>query len=130
MNQKIGAISLLVRDYDEAISFYVDKLGFILIEDTDMGNGKRWTLVAPHNSTEACLLLAKASSPEQLLHVGDQTGGRVFLFLHTDDFWFDYNRMKENDVRFLEEPRNESYGTVVVFEDLYGNKWDLLETIS
>ena len=135
MNQKIGSVSLLVRDYDEAISFYVDKLGFTLIEDTDMGNGKRWILVAPQNSTEAlrsdsgqaCLLLAKASSPEQLLHVGDQTGGRVFLFLHTDDFWRDYNRMKKNGVHFLEEPRNESYGMVVVFEDLYGNKWDLLQ---
>ena len=127
MKQKIGSVSLLVRDYDEAVSFYVDKLGFNLIEDTDMGNGKRWILVAPQNSTGACLLLAKASSPEQLLHVGNQTGGRVFLFLHTDDFWRDYNRMKENGVHFLEEPRNEPYGMVVVFEDLYGNKWDLLE---
>ena len=119
-----------MRDYDEAISFYVGKLGFDLIEDTDMGNRKRWILVAPQNSTGAYLLLAKASSPEQLLHVGNQTGGRVFLFLHTDDFWRDYNRMKELGVHFLEEPRNESYGTVVVFEDLYGNKWDLLETKS
>ena len=127
MKQNIGAVSLLVRDYDEAISFYVDKLGFDLIEDTDMGGGKRWILVAPHDSTQAFLLLAKASSPEQLLHVGNQTGGRVFLFLHTDDFWRDYNRMKENGVHFLEEPRNEPYGMVVVFEDLYGNKWDLLQ---
>jgi len=130
MKQNIGAVSLLVRDYDEAISFYVDKLGFDLIEDTDMDNGKRWILVAPQNSRsdsgQTCLLLAKASSPNQLLHVGNQTGGRVFLFLHADDFWRDYNRMKELGVHFLEEPRNEPYGMVVVFEDLYGNKWDLL----
>ena len=123
----IGAISLVVRDYDEAIDFYVNKLGFTLLEDTDMGNGKRWVIVSPHDSTGACLLLAKAASPEQESRIGNQTGGRVFLFLHTDDFWRDYESMKANGVRFLEEPRNEAYGTVVVFEDLYGNKWDLLE---
>jgi len=123
----IGAISLVVRDYDEAINFYVGKLGFTLLEDTNMGNGKRWVIVSPHDSTQACLLLAKAASPEQESRIGDQTGGRVFLFLHTDDFWRDYESMKTNGVRFLEEPRNEAYGTVVVFEDLYGNKWDLLE---
>ena len=127
MKQKIGSVSLLVRDYDEAIAFYVEKLGFELIENTDRGNGKRWVLVAPQNSTETCLLLAKTSSPEQLSHIGNQTGGRVFLFLHTDNFWRDYKKMKANGVHFLEEPRNESYGTVVVFEDIYGNKWDLLE---
>ena len=127
MKQKIGSISLLVREYDEAIAFYVGKLGFRLIEDMDMGAGKRWVLVAPPSSTETSLLLAKAVSPEQQSHVGNQTGGRVFLFLHTDDFWRDYESMKANGIRFLEEPRNESYGTVVVFEDLYGNKWDLLE---
>jgi len=126
MKKNIGAISLLVRDYDEAIAFYVNKLGFHLVEDTDRGNGKRWILVAPHNSTETCLLLAKAASPEQLSHVGNQTGGRVFLFLHTDNFQRDYESMKANGVHFLEEPRNESYGMVVVFEDIYGNKWDLL----
>jgi catechol 2,3-dioxygenase-like lactoylglutathione lyase family enzyme len=127
VKQKIGSISLLVREYDEAIAFYVGKLGFHLIEDMDMGAGKRWVLVAPPSSTETSLLLAKAVSPEQQSHVGNQTGGRVFLFLHTDDFWRDYESMKANGIRFLEEPRNESYGTVVVFEDLYGNKWDLLE---
>ena len=124
----IHTISLVVRDYDEAIDFYVDKLGFTLLEDTDMGNGKRWVTVSPHDSTQACLLLAKAVSPEQESRIGDQTGGRVFLFLHTDNFQRDYESMKANGVHFLEEPRNESYGTVVVFEDLYGNKWDLLET--
>jgi catechol 2,3-dioxygenase-like lactoylglutathione lyase family enzyme len=127
MRQKIGSISLLVRDYDEAISFYTNKLRFNLIEDTDLGGGKRWVLVAPPGFTETCLLLAKAASPAQENFIGDQTGGRVFLFLHTDDFWRDYQAMKSNDVNFLEEPRTESYGTVVVFEDLYGNKWDLLE---
>jgi catechol 2,3-dioxygenase-like lactoylglutathione lyase family enzyme len=127
MKKHIGAISLLVRDYDEAISFYVGKLGFKLIEDTDMGAGKRWIRVAPRDSAESCLLLTKASSPEQRSRVGNQTGGRVFLFLHTDDFQRDYEVMKSKGVQFLEEPRNESYGTVVVFEDLYGNKWDLLE---
>lgn len=128
MKKSIGAISLLVQDYDEAISFYVNKLGFRLLEDTDMGAGKRWVLVAPRDSAECCLLLAKAASPEQLSRVGNQTGGRVFLFLHTDNFQRDHEAMKANGVRFLEEPRYESYGTVVVFEDLYGNKWDLLES--
>lgn len=127
MKQTIGAVSLLVHDYDEAIAFYVGKLGFHLIEDTDMGNGKRWVQVAPPGSAETCLLLAKAISPEQGSRIGNQTGGRVFLFLHTDNFQHDYEAMKANGVRFLEEPRFESYGTVVVFEDLYGNKWDLLE---
>jgi len=127
MKQKIGAVSLLVKDYDEAISFYVDKLQFELIEDTDMGGGKRWVMAAPPRSGETRLLLAKAASPEQESHIGDQTGGRVFLFIHTDDFWRDYDFMKSKGVRFLEEPRKEAYGTVVVFEDLYSNKWDLLE---
>lgn len=128
MKRHIGAISLLVRDYDEAASFYVGKLGFKLIEDTDMGEGKRWIRVAPHDSADTCILLAKASSTEQLSRVGNQTGGRVFLFLHTDDFQRDYEAMRSKGIRFLEEPRHESYGTVAVFEDLYGNKWDLLET--
>lgn len=127
MKRHIGAISLLVRDYDEAILFYVDKLGFRIQEDTDMGNGKRWIRVAPHDSADSCILLAKAASPEQLSRVGNQTGGRIFLFLHTDDFQRDHDAMKANGVRFLEEPRHESYGMVAVFEDLYGNKWDLLE---
>lgn len=127
MTQTIGLITLLVRDYDEAISFYTDKLGFILIEDADMGGGKRWVTVAPPGSGGTRLLLAKAATPEQETRVGNQTGGRVFLFLHTDNFRRDHEAMKAKGVRFLEEPRNESYGMVVVFEDLYGNKWDLLE---
>jgi catechol 2,3-dioxygenase-like lactoylglutathione lyase family enzyme len=130
MKQTIGAISLLVRDYDEAIAFYVGKLGFQLVEDTDMGGGKRWVMAAPPGSSETRMLLAKAVTPEQQSRIGNQTGGRVFLFLHTDDFWRDHEAMKSKGVRFLEEPRNETYGTVVVFEDLYGNKWDLLETKS
>lgn len=127
MKQHIGSISLVVRDYDEAIDFYTHKLRFDLVEDTDMGEGKRWILVSPPGSAETCLLLAKAATPRQESCIGDQTGGRVFLFLHTDDFWRDYKDMQANGVRFLEEPRHEPYGTVVVFEDLYGNKWDLLE---
>jgi catechol 2,3-dioxygenase-like lactoylglutathione lyase family enzyme len=127
MSRTIGAVTLLVHDYDEAISFYVGKLGFILIEDTDRGAGKRWVTVSPHDSAETCLLLAKPATPDQESRIGDQTGGRVFLFLHTDDFQRDHEAMKANGIRFLEEPRYESYGTVVVFEDLYGNKWDFLE---
>ena len=127
MKQHIGSISLVVRDYDEAIDFYTHKLRFDLVEDTDMGEGKRWILVSPPGSAETCLLLAKAATPRQESCIGNQTGGRVFLFLHTDDFWRDYKDMQANGVRFLEEPRHEPYGTVVVFEDLYGNKWDLLE---
>lgn len=127
MKQHIGAISLLVKDYDEAISFYTEKLNFELLEDTDRGGGKRWVVVAPPGSSETRLLLAKAVSPTQEFSIGNQTGGRVFLFLHTDNFWRDYESMKANGVHFLEEPRTETYGMVVVFEDLYGNKWDLLE---
>ena len=127
MNQRIGLVSLLVRDYDEAISFYTHRLHFNLVEDTDLGAGKRWVLISPLGSTETGLLLAKAASPEQETRIGNQTGGRVFLFLQTDDFWRDYQDMKSNGIQFLEEPRKESYGTVAVFEDLYGNKWDLLE---
>jgi len=135
MNRNIGAVSLIVRDYDEAIAFYVDKLGFTLIEDSDRGNGKRWVTVSPRGSTgtlrsnpgQALILLAKAASPDQESRVGNQTGGRVFLFLHTDNFLRDYEAMMSNGVRFLEEPRHESYGTVAVFEDLYGNNWDLRE---
>lgn len=127
MKQKIGSLALLVRDYDKAIAFYTKKLGFQLLEDTDLGGGKRWVLVAPPGSTETSLLLAQAASPEQENAIGNQSGGRVFLFLHTDDFWRDYNAMKASGIRFLEEPRTEPYGTVVVFEDLYGNKWDFIE---
>ena len=127
MRQTIGSMALVVRDYDEAIAFYTQKLRFSLLEDTDLGGGKRWVRIAPPGATETCLLLAKGSSPEQQAHIGNQTGGRVFLFLHTDDFWRDYNEMKSRGVAFLEDPRRETYGTVVVFQDLYGNKWDLLE---
>lgn len=128
MKQSIGNISLVVRDYDEAISYFTHKLKFDLVEDISMGGGKRWVVVAPPGSEGAKLLLAKAATPEQQNSVGNQTGGRVFLFLHTDDFWRDYNEMKLCGIKFLEEPRNEPYGTVVVFEDLYGNKWDFIES--
>jgi catechol 2,3-dioxygenase-like lactoylglutathione lyase family enzyme len=128
MNQKLAYLSLLVRDYDEAIAYYTGALGFDLLEDTDMGGGKRWVRVAPHGSGPGSgLLLAKAVNAEQSGRIGNQTGGRVFLFLHTDDFERDYERMKANGVKFLEQPRHEVYGTVVVFEDLYGNKWDFIE---
>lgn len=125
--QQIGNIALVVENYDDAIEFYTKKLQFTLIEDTDLGEGKRWVQVAPPNSIGTNLLLAQASTKEQQSAIGNQTGGRVFLFLQTNDFWRDYKLMKENDVVFNEEPRVEAYGTVVVFQDLYGNKWDLLE---
>ena len=124
--QHIGAIALVVGDYDEALAFYVGKLGFELIEDTPLGPGKRWVLVAPAGG-ETRLLLAKAATPDQATRIGDQTGGRVFLFLHTDDFRRDHARMRDLGVVFLEAPRTEPYGTVAVFEDLYGNRWDLLQ---
>ncbi|MDQ0468001.1 VOC family protein [Labrys wisconsinensis] len=127
MRQAIGAVTLVVRDYDEARAWYTGVLGFDLIEDTPLGGGKRWLTVAPPGSGEARLLLARADSPAQAARVGDQTGGRVFLFLHTDDFARDHRRFLARGVRFLEEPREEAYGTVAVFEDLYGNKWDLLQ---
>jgi lactoylglutathione lyase len=127
MSQKIGYVALVVRDYDEAIAYYTETLSFNLIEDTDLGGGKRWVLVAPPGSTGTALLLARAANPEQATRVGNQTGGRVFLFLHTDDFWRDYNDLKSRKVKFTEAPRHESYGTVVIFEDLYGNRWDLIQ---
>src|SRR5438128_1395569 len=127
MSQTLASIALLVRDYDEAISFFTDCLRFNLIEDSVLGGGKRWVLVAPPGSAGTALLLAKAASPEQVSRIGNQTGGRVFLFLHTDDFWRDFNAMKDRGVRFTEPPREEPYGTVVVFLDLYGNKWDLMQ---
>ncbi|MBZ5546805.1 MAG: VOC family protein [Acidobacteriia bacterium] len=127
MAQALGCVALVVRDYDEAIAFFTHALGFTLFEDTDLGQGKRWVLVGPTNSRGTSLLLARAVTPEQTSRVGNQTGGRVFLFLHTDDFWSDYQGMKERGVRFREAPREEEYGTVAVFEDLYGNKWDLLQ---
>ncbi|MDH6023613.1 VOC family protein [Vibrio splendidus] len=125
--QLICNISLVVEDYDDAIDFYTNKLKFSLFEDTPLENGKRWVQVSPPNSNGTRLLLAKASNPEQLNFIGNQTGGRVFLFLQTNDFWLDFNEMKDNGVEFCEDPREEAYGTVVVFKDLYGNKWDLLE---
>ncbi|MBW3695185.1 VOC family protein [Vibrio sp. T187] len=127
VQQQIGNIALVVENYDDAIEFYTNKLSFELIEDTDLGGGKRWVQVSPPNSTGTNLLLAQASSEEQLAAVGNQTGGRVFLFLQTNDFWRDYHAMKSKGVVFNEEPRVEPYGTVVVFQDLYGNKWDLLQ---
>jgi catechol 2,3-dioxygenase-like lactoylglutathione lyase family enzyme len=129
MSSRIASISLLVRDYDEAIAFFTTALGFELIEDRAM-EGKRFVTVAPRGSAAGSgpsLVLARASTPEQLARVGDQTGGRVFLFLHTDDFARDYDHMRAHGVRFLESPRHEPYGTVAVFLDLYGNKWDLLQ---
>jgi catechol 2,3-dioxygenase-like lactoylglutathione lyase family enzyme len=122
---RLSLTALLVRDYDEAIGFYVGKLGFALAEDTDMGAGKRWVVVRPKGS-EAGLLLAKATA-EQAARIGDQAGGRVFLFLQTDDFERDHAAWTAAGVRFLEPPRREAYGTVAVFEDLYGNRWDLIQ---
>ena len=125
----IGQISIVVADYDDAIAFYCEKVGFELIEDSDMGNGKRWVLIAPPrapvNATR--ILLARAVNDSQKRAIGQQTGGRVGFFLMTDDFQTDHTRMVENGVRFLENPRHEPYGIVAVFEDLYGNKWDLLQ---
>ncbi|MBW3130308.1 VOC family protein [Hymenobacter profundi] len=126
MKQTIGGITLLVRDYDEALAYYCEKLGFDLLEDTALDDGKRWVLVVPPGSTGSPLLLAQAATPEQQASIGNQAGGRVFLFLHTDDFWSAYRRMEAQGVQFLEEPRHEPYGWVVVFADCYGNKWDLL----
>ena len=119
--------ALLVADYDDAIAFYVDKVGFDLVQDTDMGGGKRWVVVRPPGS-DAALLLARATG-EQAARIGDQAGGRVMLFLETDDFARDHARMAAAGVRFLEVPRHEPYGTVAVFEDLYGTKWDLIEPV-
>ena len=141
MPQRLALITLTVRDYDEAIAFYVDKLGFTLLEDTDRGGGKRWVRVGPprgpgdketrgqgegRGSGAAALLLARAVTPEQLASVGNQTGGRVFLFLETDDFWRDYRAMKARGVVFVREPVEEEYGVVGVFADLYGNRIDLI----
>ncbi|RDY65781.1 VOC family protein [Lysobacter soli] len=126
MQKHIACFALVVADYDEAIDFYVRKLGFELREDTDMGDGKRWVLVAPRGAQTA-ILLARAVDDEQRAAIGRQTGGRVGFFLHTDDFARDHASMLAHGVRFHEEPRREHYGTVAVFEDLYGNRWDLLE---
>jgi catechol 2,3-dioxygenase-like lactoylglutathione lyase family enzyme len=131
MAQTLGYVALVVRDYDEALAFFTQSLGFTVIEDSvakdRLGNEKRWVLVRPPGSQGTSLLLARASTPEETSCIGNQTGGRVFLFLHTDDFWRDYRELLARGVKFREEPRQEAYGTVAVFEDLYGNKWDLLE---
>lgn len=128
MKQSIGLVSLVVRDYDEAIGFFVGTLGFRLVEDTPVPEqAKRWVVVAPPGATECQLLLARAASPAQQPRVGDQTGGRVFLFLYTDDFWRDYERYRSKGVVFVREPKDEPYGTVAVFLDLYGNMWDLIQ---
>lgn len=127
MKQQLALVSLVVEDYDEAIGFYVGKLGFELIEDTfQPEQQKRWVVVAPKGSSTQ-LLLAQASTPKQKLCIGNQTGGRVFLFLHTDDFWRDYKNYQAQGIEFIREPRHESYGTVSVFKDLYGNLWDLIQ---
>lgn len=128
MKQAIVHIALVVRDYDEALDFYVNKLRFELIEDTyQPEQDKRWVVVSPPGSNGVTLLLAQASKPEQMDFIGNQAGGRVFLFLRTDDFWRDYQRMVDEGIRFIREPKVQDYGTVAVFEDLYGNRWDLLE---
>ncbi len=126
MNQRIAHLALVVNDYDEAIEFYTQKLGFELIEDTPLSETKRWVIVAPKGSGGCSLLLAKAANEDQQSRVGNQTGGRVFLFLHTDDFWRDYHKLIEHEVVFVRAPSEEAYGTVVVFQDLYGNLWDLI----
>ena len=128
MKQSIVHIALVVNDYDEAIAFYTEKLHLTLIEDTyQPEQDKRWVVVAPPGSVGTTLLLAKASKPEQKPFVGNQTGGRVFLFLNTDDFWRDYNEMVSKGIKFVRTPKDESYGLVAVFQDLYGNLWDLLQ---
>ena len=128
MKQSIVHIALVVRDYDEALDFYVNKLNFTLIEDTyQPEQDKRWVVIAPPGSTGTTLLLARASKPEQVPFIGNQSGGRVFLFLNTDDFWRDYNRMTGLGITFVREPKKADYGMVAVFADLYGNLWDLLQ---
>jgi catechol 2,3-dioxygenase-like lactoylglutathione lyase family enzyme len=127
MNQRLAHIAIVVDDYDRAIEFYTQKLGFQLLEDTPLSETKRWVMVAPRGQGECCLLLAQAANAEQSSRIGNQTGGRVFLFLHTDDFWRDYRHYQAQGIRFVREPAEETYGTVAVFEDLYGNLWDLIE---
>ena len=127
MKQKIAHIALLVADYDEAISFYVDKLHFDLVEDTILSETKRWVLVAPKGSQEFSLLLAKADGNFQKQSIGNQSGGRVFLFLNTDNFDRDYQNLKDNNIEIVREPKTEAYGKVLVFKDIYGNLWDLIQ---
>ncbi|HLP39765.1 VOC family protein [Lacibacter sp.] len=127
MNQRIAQLALVVRDYDEAIAFYRDQLKFSLIEDTTLSETKRWVVMAPPGNSNTCLLMAKAANEEQLSRVGNQTGGRVFLFLYTDDLNRDYEYYLTVGIKFVRPPSKEEYGTVAVFEDLYGNLWDLIE---
>lgn len=127
MYRRIAHIALTVKDYDEAIDFYVHKLDFQLLEDTKLSEEKRWVIVAPKGAKECCILLAKAANEEQAKSIGNQTGGRVFLFLFTDNFWRDYEQLKERKIKFVRPPQEYDYGMVAVFEDLYGNMWDLLE---
>jgi catechol 2,3-dioxygenase-like lactoylglutathione lyase family enzyme len=127
MKKTLAHVTFLVRNYDEALTFFTEALGFGVVEDTPLPDNKRWLLVAPPNSNGTALLLAEATTPEQVQTIGNQAGGRVFLFLHTDNFERDYQRMQSRKVKFLESPRQEPYGTVAVFQDLYGNKWDLLQ---
>lgn len=127
MYQRIAHIALVVEDYDEAIEFYTQKLDFILLEDTKIDEKKRWVMVAPPGAKECCLLLAKGANKRQTESIGNQTGGRVGFFLFTDDFWRDYNKMVERKINFVRPPTEFEYGTVAVFEDLYGNMWDLIE---
>ncbi len=128
MKQSLALVSLVVRDYDEALEFFVGTLGFVLVEDSFVpAQAKRWVVIAPPGASESRLLLARASTTEQQSRIGTQTGGRVFLFLHTDNFWRDYNSYKAKGVVFVREPRDEPYGIVAVFKDLYGNLWDLLQ---
>jgi catechol 2,3-dioxygenase-like lactoylglutathione lyase family enzyme len=127
MKQYLAHVALIVDDYDDAIAFYTQKIDFELIEDTKINAEKRWVLIKPKGATETAILLAKASNTEQESRIGNQTGGRVFIFLYTDNLWRDYHIMIEKGVKFVREPKEEIYGTVAVFTDLYGNQWDLLE---
>ena len=128
MVQSVVHIALVIKEYDEAIDFYTKKLHFTLVEDTyQIEQDKRWVVVSPPGSLGTTILLAKASKPEQIPFVGNQTGGRVFLFLGTDDFWRDYTEMKETGIEFVREPKKQDYGIVAVFKDLYGNLWDLVQ---
>lgn len=128
-NQRLAHIAIVVKDYDEAIEFYVNKLNFKLVEDTKMSEEKRWVIVTPGDDSSCSILLAKAATEEQKSRIGNQTGGRVFLFLYTDDFDSDYNNILKHNITIVNGPRQEEYGNVLVFEDLYGNKWDLIESL-
>ena len=127
MMQTLGHVALVVRDYDEALAFFTRTLNFKVVEDTRLSEDKRWVLIAPPGSQGTSLLLAQAATPEQATRIGNQTGGRVFLFLHTDDFWRDFRTYQAKGVVFVREPSEQSYGTVAVFKDLYGNLWDLIQ---